>query len=180
MLYTNFNYPGSRDKIVDYLLSFGVPYSVIIDPEIIINVEPGGWSLDCFGYAEHITYHDARTDVWKVSAFAPKWAWFIRDWVNSKIVLHELGHVAGIEKCESFWDAFCLMFEAGRNEEGDEKWWEELMVAPFQLLTGFRLCKRCKEVMRDKGVLKINKDIEDKDDIDKDSETIPRDRAHGV
>lgn len=127
------NYKGSRDRIEKYLLKWGVLKNIIESGRILMYVRKK-YKTDKFGW---FGFHLPGLRYSRVCAFAPNWIFIrpLRDWINAKILLHELGHVFGIRKHSNL---LCLMFEAHKLVE--------FLIILFQLLRGFRFCKKCKKI----------------------------------
>jgi len=122
-------YSGNEDKIKKYIKKLNIDHT-----SYVIIVEDGSWTLNVFGKAS------GR----KIEVFAPKWLFWCRDFVNSRIIYHEYLHLQGIIKCEATWykRIFCVMYE------NDKNFLKEILMMPFQLLNGFRLCKQCQEKLK--------------------------------
>jgi hypothetical protein len=125
------DYNGSRDRIERYLLKWGVLKNIIETGKVIMYVRKK-MKTDHFGwFGQYLSYGKGP----RIFAYAPNWIFIkpLKDWLNAKILLHELGHAFGIEKHSNI---SCLMFEAHELVE--------FLVVPFQFLRGFRFCKKCK------------------------------------
>ena len=122
------NYSGSSKRIERYLLKWGVLKNTIESGKILMYVRKRT-KEDNFGwFGHHLNYSRGP----RIFAYAPNWIFMkpLKDWLNAKILLHELGHAFGIKRHSNI---SCLMFEAHELIE--------FLVIPFQILRGFRFCK---------------------------------------
>lgn len=122
-------YSGNIEKVKKYIKKLGID-----DTSYVIIVKDGTWTLDVFGQAS------GR----KIEAYAPKWLFWCRDFVNSRIIYHEYLHTLGIKECESPWykKIFCIMYE------NDKHYLKEIAVMPFQVLHGLKPCSGCKKKIK--------------------------------
>jgi len=66
-------YSGNINKVEKYIEKLGIDHT-----SYIIIVKDGTWTLDVFG----------QTNGRRIEAYAPKWLYWCRDFVNSRIIYH--------------------------------------------------------------------------------------------